>query len=40
VGSGGLGVDVDEARVMIGGEWQRVAQRAVGWPCLSVMTWL
>ena len=31
--NGGVRVGVNETKVVIGGEWQRVMQRAVGWPC-------
>jgi len=33
VESGGMGVDMNKAKVVVGGECQRVGRRAVGWPC-------
>jgi len=30
-------VDMNKTRVMISGEWQKVTQKAVRWPCSSVV---
>jgi len=29
-----MGVNVDKTKVVVGGEWRRVAQKAVRWPCV------
>jgi len=33
VGNTGIRVNMNETKVMISGEWQKVMQKAVRWPC-------
>ena len=33
VENGGMGVNMNKTKVMMSGEWQKVTQKAVRWPC-------
>jgi len=34
VENSGMRVNINKTKIMIGGEWQKVMQKAVRWPCM------